>query len=378
VAVRVSAKYVPSALSPSIKETFVVKALVLSGGSAVRFRPISWSMPKQLVPVANKPVLEHVLGNITEIGVTDIGIVVGDWAEEIAEVIGDGSRFGARITYLRQDRPRGLAHAVRLAHEFLGDDDFVLHLGDNVLQDGYADVAEEFRARRPASQIVVQKVTDPRAYGVAEVNPDGTVQRLVEKPRQPRSDLAVVGVYFFTAAIHEAVAAIEPSARGELEITDAIQWLLGKGADVRAREYEGFWKDAGQVDDALECNRRLLSELRPSVAGEVDDASDLRGRVVIEAGARIVRSRVVGPAIIGAGSLVEDSQIGPNVAVGPGCVVRTTRLADSIVLDGASISGASGLRESLIGRSATIGRSGDGEVHHRLVVGDHARVEIAA
>ncbi len=356
-----------------------MKALVLSGGSAVRFRPISWSMPKQLIPIANKPVLEHVLNSITDLGVTEIGIIVGDWGERIAEAIGDGSRFGTRITYIHQEQPLGLAHAVKLGREFLGDDDFVLYLGDNILPDGMGDIAQEFRERRPATQLVVQKVADPRAYGVAEVDADGTVSRLVEKPQEPRSDLAIIGVYFFTAAIHEAVDAIQPSARGELEITDAIQWLLAGGADIRAREYAGYWKDAGQVGDALDCNRRLLSDLTPSVEGDVDDESELRGCVVVGAGARVVRSRIEGPVVIGAGTLVEDGLIGPNVSIGADCVVRGTRMSDSIVLDGASITAVLGLRDSVIGRSAEIG-PGDGgdERHHRLVVGDNARIEIPA
>jgi glucose-1-phosphate thymidylyltransferase len=254
-----------------------------------------------------------------------------------------------------------------------------MYLGDNVLQEGLTQVAEEFDRTRPDAQIVVYKVPNPSVFGVAEVNADGTVERLVEKPQRPRTDLAVIGVYFFTAAIHEAVRAIEPSARGELEITDAIQWLLDKGAVVRAREYDGFWKDTGQVDDVLECNRRLLGGVRPAVLGEVDEASELSGRVVVEAGARVVRSRIEGPAIIGANTLIEDSRIGPNAAIGGDCVVRATDVADSIVLDGASIIATPSLRESIIGRSATIGAGPDGAPrHHRLLVGDHARVEIAA
>jgi glucose-1-phosphate thymidylyltransferase len=362
----------------SVKEAFAVKALVLSGGTAVRFRPISWSMPKQLVPIANKPILEHVLEGIVALGVTEIGIVVGDQADTVAEAIGDGSRFGARITYLSQARPLGLAHAVRIARPFLGDDDFVLYLGDNVLPDGITAIAEEFAARRPAAQIVVQKVADPSAYGVAEVAPDGTVRALVEKPSEPRSDLAVVGVYFFTAAIHRAVAAIRPSARGELEITDAIQWLIGQGAEVRARGYRGFWRDAGQVDDALECNRRLLDELRPAIAGAVDAASDLVGAVVVERSARVVRSRIEGPVIVGAGTLVEDSQIGPYTSIGMGCVVSDSRISDSIILDGASLSSVRSVRDSIIGRSATVGPLGEGDPPHRLVVGDLTRIELAS
>lgn len=353
-----------------------MKALVLSGGFAVRFRPLSHSMPKQLVPLAGKPVLEHVLGDIRALGVTEIGIIVGDWAAQIAAVIGDGSRFGARITYIRQDEPRGLAEGVLLARGFLGDDDFVMYLGDNILQDGVADIAEEFRARRPAAQIVVQKVADPTEYGVAEVDSEGAVQRLVEKPAHPHTDLAIVGVYFFTPAIHDAVAAIRPSARGELEITDAVQWLLDDGQEVRASEYAGFWRDAGQVADAMACNRRLLAELRPSIAGQLDRFSRVSGAVVIGPGARVVRSRIQGPAIIGGGTLVEDAEVGPYTSVGAHCAIRASRLADSIVLDGATITSAA-LRESLVGRAATVGPSPH-PAQHRLIVGDHSRVEVAA
>lgn len=354
-----------------------MKALVLSGGSGTRLRPFSYSMPKQLIPIANKPVLEHVLDNIRALRVTEIGLVVGDGAPAITEAIGDGSRFGARITYIRQDRPRGLADCVRIARGFLGDDDFVMYLGDNVLPEGVAEAAARFRAGRPAAQLVVQRVADPRPFGVAELGEDGTVRRLVEKPRRPRSDLALIGVYFFTAAIHEAVAAIAPSARGELEITDAIQWLLSHGAEVRADEYRGYWKDAGRAEDILECNRRLLGGLATDVAGQVDAASTVGDQVVIGEGARLVGSRVEGPAIIGAGTVIEDSHVGPNVAIGRDCVVRAARLSDSIVLDGASISRVSGLYGSIVGRCAVIGPSDHDAAYHRLVVGDHTRMEIA-
>jgi len=332
-----------------------VKALVLAGGSGMRLRPFSYSMPKQLIPVANKPVLEHVIENIRNAGVTDICLVVGDWEEQISQAIGDGSRFAARITYLRQDRPLGLAHAVKLARPFLGDDDFVMYLGDNILPEGITEMAAAFAATRPAAQVLVHKVPDPRAFGVAEVDADGTVRGLVEKPAQPRSDLAVIGVYFFTSAIHDAVEAIVPSARGELEITDAIQWLLTRGAIVSAREYGGFWKDTGLAEDILECNRRLLANLRTCVAGHVDDVSELSGTVVIGKGARVVRSKIEGPVIIGEGTLIEDSQIGPSTSVGRDCLLRETHLADSVVLDGATITVACGLQGSLIGSSATVG-----------------------
>lgn len=261
-----------------------MKALVLSGGSGTRLRPFSYSMPKQLIPIANTPVLEHVLKNIRDLGVTEIGVIVGNRASEISAVLGDGSRFGVRLTYIPQAAPHGLAHTVAIARDFLGDEDFVMYLGDNMLPEGIVGIAEEFTARRPAAQVVVCKVQDPRSFGVAELGPSGEVLRLVEKPAHPRSDLALIGVYFFTPAIHRAVASIEPSARGELEITDAIQWLVTSGAEVRASRYDGYWKDTGNVEDVLACNRHMLAELRPSVEGEVDATSVLTGAVVIERG----------------------------------------------------------------------------------------------
>ncbi|MEV0373395.1 glucose-1-phosphate thymidylyltransferase [Streptomyces sp. NPDC050636] len=354
-----------------------MKALVLSGGLGTRLRPFSFSMPKQLIPVANKPVLEHVLGNIRSLGVTEVGIIVGDRGQEISEAIGDGSRSGVRVTYIEQDTPKGLAHTVILAREFLGDDDFVMYLGDNMLPAGVAAIAEEFTTHRPAAQVVVHKVEDPRAFGVAELGPDGEVQRLVEKPQQPRSDLALIGVYFFTPAIHEAVASIEASARGELEITDAIQWLVTHGADVRASEYDGYWKDTGRVEDVLECNRYLLDQLESRVDGTVDATSVLTGAVVVEPGARVVNSRIEGPAIIGPGTVVENSHIGPYTSIGRDCRLHRTHLDDSITLDGASVADVRGLHGSLIGRSASIGPSSRTAVH-RLVVGDYTRVEVAA
>ncbi|MER7759876.1 glucose-1-phosphate thymidylyltransferase [Streptomyces sp. NPDC097619] len=355
-----------------------MKALVLSGGAGTRLRPFSYSMPKQLIPIVNKPVLEYALENIAALGVTEVGLIVGDRADQITEALGDGSRFGVRITAIHQDEPRGLAQCVELARTFLGDEDFVMYLGDNMLPDGIAGIAEEFRAHRPAAQIVVSKVPDPRAFGVAELDADGAVVALEEKPRNPRSDLAMIGVYFFTSAVHRAVRAIEPSARGELEITDAIQWLLDHGHEVKAGEYSGYWKDTGRADDVLECNRHLLATLVPRVDGQVDAASELVGPVVVEAGARVFRSRIVGPVVIGADTLVEDSRIGPDTSVGRDCVLRSTRLTDSIVMAGASITHVPGLHGSLIGRSARIGPSDHAEAHSRLVVGDHTHVEVAA
>jgi glucose-1-phosphate thymidylyltransferase len=300
-------------------------------------------------------------------------IVAGDGAQ-VRAAIGDGSALGVRITYIPQEHPSGLAHCVQLARPFLGDEEFVMYLGDNMLPDGVAETAGHFAAHRPAAQVVVHKVADPSAFGVAELDPEGRVTRLVEKPEQPRSDLALIGVYFFTPAIHEAVDSIEPSARGELEITDAIQWLVTQGADVRASEYAGYWKDTGRVDDVLDCNRKLLDGMDADIAGEVDADSVITGRVVVAAGARIVRSTIEGPAIIGAGTLVEDSRVGPYTSLGEDCVLRSAHICGSIALDGVTVSDVRGLEGSVIGRSATVEHA----ARHRLVVGDHTRVEVAA
>ncbi len=354
-----------------------MKALVLAGGTGSRLRPFSHSMPKQLIPIANKPVLVHVMESLRDLGVREAGLIVGDRGPEIAAALGDGSALGVEITYIPQDAPRGLAHCTAIARDFLGDDDFVMYLGDNLLTDSLREIADDFRAHRPAAQLVVHKVTDPRAFGVAEVDEDGRVVRLVEKPDQPRSDLAVIGVYFFTAAIHTAVADIVPSARGELEITDAIQLLVSRGEDVRARIHSGFWKDTGKVEDVLDCNRELLDTLVPSVRGDVDEASELSGAVVVEEGAQVVRSRIVGPAVIGAGSLVVDSRIGPHTSIGRCCRLSDAGVDYSILLDGASVRRVGGVSGSVIGRDATVSSTVLAQCN-RLVVGDHASVEVAA
>ncbi|MGI5328650.1 glucose-1-phosphate thymidylyltransferase [Actinomadura nitritigenes] len=351
-----------------------MKALVLAGGSGTRLRPFSHSTPKQLIPIANRPVLEYVLANLRAIGVREAGVVIGEHGDQITAALGDGSRFGLRLTYIPQDRPRGLAHGVAIARPFLGGGDFVLHLGDVMLPGGIAGAAADFRAARPAAQIAVHRVPDPRGYGVVELARDGTVLRLAEKPGSPRGDQVITGVYFFTAAVHEAVAAVRPSARGELEITDAIQRLLSAGAPVRATRHRGFVRDTGRVDDVLECNRWVLDRLRTAVEGEVDDRSVLAGPVVVEPGARVLASRITGPAIIGAGTCVRGCHIGPHTSLGRGCVLRDSRLEYSIVLDGATVSGVGGIHGSVIGRSAHVGTVA--ARRRRLVIGDHCRVEV--
>ncbi|WP_431727215.1 glucose-1-phosphate thymidylyltransferase [Verrucosispora sp. TAA-831] len=352
-----------------------MKALVLSGGSGTRLRPVSHSLPKQLVPLANQPLLAHVLRGVRDLGITEVGMVVPAGTAQIEKTLGDGSRHGVTITYLPQDAPRGLAHAVAIARVYLDDEDFLLHLGDNLLPDGLGDPAAEFRRRRAAAHLLVQKVTDPRPYGVVELDRIGRVTRLVEKPRRPRSDLALVGACFLTPVVHQAIEAIRPGPRGELELTDAVQWLVDQGVVVHASEYAGYWRDIADSDDVLAANRHLLAGVEPVRDGDVDPFSVLGPRVRVEHGARVVRSRVDGPAIIGAGSVIDGSHLGPYTSIGPGCVVRDSDVSGTVVLDEARICGVRRLVDSLVGRAVTIER-GDPRRGCRVVCGDDARVEI--
>jgi glucose-1-phosphate thymidylyltransferase len=355
-----------------------VKALVLSGGSGSRLRPITHTSAKQLVPVANKPVLFYGLEAIRDAGITEVGIVVGDTEPAIREAVGDGSAFGLKVSYLRQDAPRGLAHAVLVARDFLGDDDFVMYLGDNFIVGGIAGLVDEFRSGRPDAQIMLTSVPDPRQFGVAELDPAGEVVGLEEKPREPKSDLALVGVYIFTPAVHEAVAKLEPSWRGELEITEAIQWLIDHGRKVRSTTITGYWKDTGNVADMLEVNRMVLEGLEPACAGEVDAATELIGRVAIGSGAQITGCRIVGPVVIGAGTRVSESYIGPFTSVERDCVIADSEIEYSIVLRGASIKGVGRIEASLIGHEVEVTPAPRVPKAHRLVLGDHSKVQISS
>ena len=355
-----------------------MKALVLSGGSGTRLRPITHTSAKQLVPVANKPVLFYGLEAIAEAGVTDVGIIVGDTAPLIEAAVGDGSRFGLKVTYIRQLAPLGLAHAVLVARDFLGDDDFVMYLGDNFIVGGIAGLVEEFTAARPDAQIMLQKVSDPRSFGVAELDEAGRVKNLEEKPKQPKSDLALVGVYLFTPVIHEAVASLKPSWRGELEITEAIQWLLDSDRTVNSSTITGYWKDTGNVTDMLEVNRLVLEGQEPRLDGAVSDDCEIIGRVIVEDGATVTGSRIVGPVIIGAGSTVTGSYIGPFTAIDQDCAVEDSEIEYSIVLSRASIRGVRRIEASLIGHDAEVTPAPRVPRAHRLVLGDHSKVQISS
>ncbi len=353
-----------------------LKGLILSGGAGTRLRPITHTSAKQLVPVANKPVLFYGIEALVEAGVTEIGIIISpDTGGEIREAVGDGSGFGAAVTFIEQDRPAGLAHAMLTAEEFLAGSPFVMYLGDNLLRDGIGGLLEGFEPDRTAASILLTPVEDPTSYGVAEL--DGSrVIRLVEKPKDPPSNLALVGVYLFSPEIMEAARTLEPSWRGELEITEAIQVLIDRGRPVSSQVVDGWWKDTGQLEDMLAANRLVLEEVETALDGEIDD-SKVEGRVVVEPGALLRGSIVRGPAVIGAGAVVEDSYVGPYTSIGEGVVVRRSEVEHSILLSGARVEDlGTRLEASLLGRDSSVVRTDGLPKTLKLLVGDRSRIEI--
>jgi glucose-1-phosphate thymidylyltransferase len=359
-----------------------LKGLILSGGKGTRLRPITHTSAKQLVPVANKPVLFYGIEAMAQAGIEEIGIIIApETGAEIEQVAGDGSRFGVRITYIAQSEPLGLAHAVLTAEPFLGASPFVMYLGDNLLQGGISDLVAAFEANAPDALILLTPVPDPQNYGVAELAParegeTGRVVRLVEKPSEPATDLALVGVYMFTAQIHDAARAIEPSARGELEITDAIQHFVDGGKRVEPHIVRGWWKDTGRLEDMLEANRLILDNLAERIDGELVD-SRVDGRVVIEAGARLQRTTVRGPAIIGAGAVLRDCYIGPYTAIGERCEIDSSEVEHSILLAGCTVAGLDGrIESSLLGRNVTVRRGEHQPRAYRFMVGDNSDISI--
>lgn len=353
-----------------------MKGLILAGGKGTRLYPLTYTSAKQLIPVANKPVLFRVIEAIREAGIVEIGIVVGDTADEIKKAVGRGQRWGAKITYIPQDAPLGLAHAVKISRDFIGDDRFVMFLGDNVIQGGISPLIAEFDTSEWNSQIVLTRVEHPEQYGVAELGDDGQIIQLIEKPQEPPSDLALVGIYMFDKTVFEAVEKIEPSWRGELEITDAIQWLLDHGHRVAHEVLVGWWIDTGKKDPLLESNRYILETLEPANLGSVDDASTIEGRVVVEDGAKIVESRVRGPAIIGRNARIERSYIGPFTSIAADCEVIDSEIDHSVVLERSRITGINGMTDSLIGHDVEVSRSGQRPLALRLMLGDHSKIDL--
>jgi len=354
-----------------------LKGLILSGGAGTRLRPITHTSAKQLVPVANKPVLFYGIEALVDAGATEIGIIIApETGGEIREAVGDGSRFGAEITYIVQDKPAGLAHAVLTAEEFIGGSPFVMYLGDNLLRDGLRGLVSTFTADEPEALILLTPVEEPEHYGVAELDGERIV-RLIEKPKEPPSNLALVGVYLFSSSIFDAARSLEPSWRGELEITEAIQKLIDDGRKVQSEVVRGWWKDTGQLADMLEANRLVLEELETRLEGEIDEGSRVEGRVVLEPGASLTRSVVRGPAVIGAGACIEDAYIGPYTSIGEQVHVRRSEVEHSIVLSGSVVEDlGTRMEASLLGRNVKLTRSDGMPKTLRLLVGDSSEIEI--
>lgn len=353
-----------------------MKALVLSGGAGTRLRPITHTSAKQLIPIANKPILFYGLEAIAAAGITEVGIIVGDTQAEIEEAVGDGGQFGIKVTYIHQEAPLGLAHAVKISEEFMAGESFLMYLGDNLIKDDLGQLVREFEASDNNSLILLAHVPDPTSFGVAELNEDGSVKRLVEKPKDPPSDLALVGVYLFDTRIFEAVNGIEPSWRNELEITDAIQYLLEHGQKVHHHVIREWWKDTGKLADLLEANRIVLEEIEARIDGEVDDKSRVDGQVILEQGAKLVDSVVRGPAVIGKDTVISHSYIGPFTSVCFGVTVENSEIEHSIICENTVIRDMKRIEDSLVGKGVEIIRSTGRPAAHRIMVGDSSRIEI--
>jgi glucose-1-phosphate thymidylyltransferase len=351
-----------------------MRALILSGGEGSRLRPLTHTNAKQLIPVAGTPILFHALESIADAGIAEVGIVIGSTGDEIRAAVGDGSAWGLAVSYIEQPAPLGLADAVRSARDFVAGAPFLMYLGDNVLLEGVSGFVAEFERTRPDAQIFLARVPEPERFGVAVLDGERVV-RLVEKPREPVSDLALVGVYLFDDSIHEAIDTLEPSARGEYEITEAIQWLIDHDRTVRARMVSGWWKDTGRPTDLLDANHVLLGVLVPGGEGEVDDLSTIEGVVSLARGAKVIRSTIVGPVSIGPDTVIEDSTVGPDVSIERDVVVQRSTLRNAIVMDDCRIVGVASIADSILGRGAEVRHSGEPSIH-RLIVGDHGRVEL--
>lgn len=356
-----------------------MKAIILSGGKGTRLRPLTHTGAKQLVPVANKPILWYGIESIVEAGITDIGIIISpETGEEVQAKTGDGSRFGAQITYILQDKPAGLAHAVKVAQPFLGDSSFVMYLGDNLVQSEMALFLEQFQLHSLNALTLLCPVPNPSAFGVAEVDENGKLLRLVEKPKVPPSNLALVGIYIFSPEIHEAIAAIQPSARGELEITDAIQQLIDWQKSVEARQIRGWWLDTGKKDDLLEANRVILDTcLEASVKGDVDAQSQVIGRVQIGEGTKVINSTIRGPVTIGNDCHLENCFIGPYSSVADQVTLIETDLEHSVILQGAKVEGIhKRIVDSVIGQRAHLKEAPRRPKALRFMIGDDCQIEV--
>jgi glucose-1-phosphate thymidylyltransferase len=356
--------------------THSLKGLVLSGGRGTRLRPLTHTAAKQLVPVANRPILYYVLDNLLEAGIRDVGIIISpETGKAIQQAAGDGNAWGMKFEYILQDEPLGLAHAVKVARPFLGTDSFIMYLGDNLIGSGIGTFRETFEKSNADASILLKKVANPWSFGIAEVNGEGQVCRLVEKPKDPRSNLALVGIYFFSPRIHEAIDCIRPSGRGELEITDAIQKLLEQGSSVLSHLLDSWWLDTGKKDDLLTANSVVLDEwVKRQLLGEVDEESQVSGRVRLGKNSRVIRSTIRGPVVIGDNVQIEDSVIGPFTSIGSGCRILFSVMEHCVLLEDARIEHVDRLEDSLVGKGSSVIKNRGNHQAYRLMIGDDSEV----
>lgn len=353
-----------------------MKSIILCAGKGTRLRPLTHTSAKHLIPIANKPVLFYAIEAIRDCGIKDIGIIVGETGEDIGSELKEGSKWGVNISYIEQKEALGLAHAVSVARDFLGEEKFLMYLGDNLLKNGVESYANKFIEGNYNAFVLLTEVDDPRQFGVAELE-EGRVVRVVEKPKEPVSNLALIGVYFFDNNVHQAVESIKPSARGELEITDAIQWMIDKGYKVGAEVIGGWWKDTGKPDDILEANRLILEDIERDVGGAkvVDEASQISGRVKIGKGSEIINSKIVGPVIIGEKVKMVDSYIGPFTSLSDGVEIKKSEIEYSVVLENTKIENIKRrMQRCLIGKGVKIYHSKDLPRVYEFILGDHSKV----
>ena len=354
-----------------------MKGLILAGGSGRRLRPITHKTAKQLVPIANKPILHYVIEDLVGVGITDLGIVVGDTAKEIEKSVGDGSQWNADITYIRQEEPLGLAHAVLIAESFLGQEKFIMYLGDNMFEDSLHEVVEDFEKASTNARLLLAKVDNPQAFGVAEVDEQGAIKGLVEKPENPKSDLALVGVYLFDPTIHRAVKAIEPSDRGELEITDAIQWMIDDESNIEHRTLKGWWIDTGKKDPLLLCNELILEKIETLLLSQIGETVTLKGEIVAGENVEITDSNIQGPVVIGSGVKIERSDIGPYVSIGDECKIEDSSIERSVLMEKSYVSGVTQLTKSVLGREVEIdGKETEFQELTSVMLGDRTKVNL--
>ena len=353
-----------------------MKALITAGGHGTRLRPITHTQNKHLIPIANKLMLQFALEFAQEAGIIDVGIVINSNDESIKNAFGDGTDLGIQLTYILQDAPLGLAHVVKISESFIGDDNFIFYLGDNILVGGLRKFIDDFEINSSNCHLVLSKVPDSNRFGVAEVV-DERIVSIEEKPDNPKSDLAVTGIYLYDKNIFEAVNNIKPSARGELEISDAHQYLLDKGFDVSYSEITGWWKDTGKPSDLLDANRLVLDNIKSDFKGIVDESSTISGRVQIGENSRVINSNIRGPSVIGDNTIIKESYIGPYSAIGKGCTISGSEVEYSIIMDGCKINQVQRrIESSLLGNEVEILRSKAKPATHRFMLGDQSRIEI--